>query len=201
MVSYKTRLPKKTLPKHVLFYLALWLRLFLSTMHHEPTSICNPKVFETIFKNYAKEVKRFIFFKTRDMDAAEDIVQDVFVKLWSNCGAVSLDSVKGFLYTIANNLFLNTVTHQKVVEKHQQSFSKESVSQSPEYILLEHEFYLKLETVIANLPDKQREVFLLSRIEKKKYKEISELLGISVKAVEKRMHAALLVMREKIGDV
>ena len=111
-----------------------------------------------------KEVKRFIFFKTRDMDAAEDIVQDVFVKLWANCGTVAYDSIKGFLYTIANNLFLNTVSHQKVVEKHQQSFSKESLSESPEYLMIEQEFYTKLETAISDLPEKQREVFLLRRI-------------------------------------
>lgn len=170
-------------------------------MHHEPSDICNPKIFETIFKNYAKEVKRFIFFKTRDMDAAEDILQDVFVKLWVNCKTIAYESIKGFLFTIANNLFLNTVTHQKVVEKHQLMYSKEGLSESPEYLMIEQEFYLKLENAIKNLPDKQREVFLLSRIEKKKYKEIAEHLGISVKAVEKRMHSALLVMREKIGDV
>ncbi|TKC00934.1 RNA polymerase sigma factor [Pedobacter cryophilus] len=170
-------------------------------MQQESTNICNPKVFETIFRTYAKEVKRFVFFKTRDMDAAEDIVQDVFVKLWGNCSEVAFNSVKGFLFTIANNLFLNTVVHKKVVEKHQQEFSKEGTSESPEFIFLEQEFLVKLETAIGDLPAKQREVFLLSRLERKKYKEISELLGISVKAVEKRMHLALLVLREKIGNV
>ena len=53
--------------------------------------------------------------------------------------------------------------------------------------------------VIANLSEKQREVFLLNRIEKKKYKEIAEMLGISVKAVEKRMHGALKSLREEIN--
>ena len=170
-------------------------------MQQESTNICNPKVFETIFRTYAKEVKRFVFFKTKDIDAAEDIVQDVFVKLWGNCGEVAFNSVKGFLFTIANNLFLNTVVHQKVVEKHQKEFSKEGISESPEFILLEQEFLVTLENAIGDLPEKQREVFLLSRLESKKYKEISELLGISVKAVEKRMHLALLVLREKIGNV
>ena len=54
---------------------------------------------------------------------------------------------------------------------------------------------------ISDLPEKQKEVFLLSRIEKMKYREIAEMLGISVKAVEKRMHLALLEMKEKIGNV
>jgi len=67
--------------------------------------------------------------------------------------------------------------------------------------MLEEEFLIKLEKTIADLPKIQREVFLLNRIEKKKYKDIAEQLGISVKAVEKRMHGALLVLREKIGNI
>ena len=59
----------------------------------------------------------------------------------------------------------------------------------------------KLETTISKLSEKQREVFLLNRIEKKKYKEIANQLGISLKAVEKRMHQALLVMRKEIGNI
>jgi RNA polymerase sigma-70 factor (ECF subfamily) len=67
--------------------------------------------------------------------------------------------------------------------------------------MLEKEFLEKIEKAISDLPEKQKEVFLLSRIEKMKYREIAEILGISVKAVEKRMHLALLEMKEKIGNV
>ena len=84
---------------------------------------------------------------------------------------------------------------------HSKSLKKEGTNESPEFILLEKEFMEKLETTIANLPDKQREVFLLNRIEKKKYKEIAEMLNISTKAVEKRMHQALVIMRQEIGNV
>jgi len=54
---------------------------------------------------------------------------------------------------------------------------------------------------LANLPSKQREVFLLNRIDKKKYAEIAEMLGISVKAVEKRMQKALIIIRKEIGNI
>ena len=74
-------------------------------------------------------------------------------------------------------------------------------NESPEFLLEEKEFMVKLKKVIADLPEKQREVFLLSRIDKKKYSEISEMLDISVKAVEKRMSQALIRMREQIGNV
>ena len=74
-------------------------------------------------------------------------------------------------------------------------------NESPEFVLLEKEFMEKLETTIAELPLKQKEVFLMNRIEKKTYKDIAEALNISVKAVEKRMHTALVFLREKIGDI
>jgi len=164
-------------------------------------NICNQKVFENIFNTYAKDLKRFLYFKTQDIDLAEDILQDTFVKLWDNCGKVSYDKSKSFLYTVAKNMFFNVKKHEKVILKHQKHKLRIDNHETPEFLMIEKEFLIKIEEAIASLPEKQKEVFLLSRIEKKKYKEIAEMLGISVKAVEKRMHFALLVMKEKIGNV
>ncbi|WP_439131106.1 RNA polymerase sigma factor [Polaribacter sp.] len=161
-------------------------------------NICNSKVFEEVFTNYVKDVKRFMLFKTKDIDLTEDIVQDAFVKLWDECKNVKFETVKNYLFTIANNLFLNIIKHNKVIDKHQKGYVHENSNETPEFIFLENEFYDKLQNAIASLTEKQREVFLLSRIEKKKYKEIAVQLNISVKAVEKRMHTALVNLREKI---
>ncbi len=164
-------------------------------------NICNQKVFENIFNTYAKDLKRFLYFKTQDMDLAEDILQDAFVKLWDNCGKVSYSKSKSFLFTVAKNLFLNIKKHEKVVLNYQKHNLKVGNNESPEFLMIEKEFLIKIEAAIASLPEKQKEVFLLSRIEKKKYREIAVMLGISVKAVEKRMHFALIIMKEKIGNV
>ncbi len=74
-------------------------------------------------------------------------------------------------------------------------------NQSPEYLLEEEEFKKKLLNVISDLSEDQREVFLLNRIEDKKYREIAELLDISQKTVEKRMSAALKILRKKLENV
>jgi len=163
--------------------------------------ICDPKVFEHLFKTYAKDLRRFIYFKTKDMDTAEDIVQETFIKLWDHCDGVDYTKVKSYLYKVATNIFLNKIKHEKVVREHQKLGSKGSTNESPEYLMIEQEFMKKIENAIASLPETQREVFLLNRMEKKKYREIAELLGVSVKAVEKRMHLALKIMNEKIGRV
>jgi|TARA_B100000497_G_scaffold123265_1_gene155621 RNA polymerase sigma-70 factor (family 1) len=164
-------------------------------------NICESKIFEDVYNMYAKDIRRFLFFKTQDLDKAEDILQEVFIKLWENCSKVDYDKVKSYIYSIANNMFLNEVKHQKVVQNYNKHNKNESTNESPEFIMLEKEFLEKLESTIATLPEKQREVFLMNRIEKKKYKEIALHLDISVKAVEKRMHQALVVMRKEIGNV
>jgi RNA polymerase sigma-70 factor (family 1) len=170
-------------------------------MSKDNRNICESKTYEYIYNTYAKDIRRFLFFKTQDINKAEDLLQEVFIKLWDNCKNVNYDKVKSYLYSIANNMFLNEVKHNKVVQKYNRHHKKEETNESPEFIMIEKEFLEKLERTIASLPEKQRDVFLLNRIEKKKYKEIAVQLDISIKAVEKRMHLALVTMRREIGNI
>ena len=168
---------------------------------NDKRNICQSQNFENIYKTYAKDIRQFLFFKTQNIERAEDLMQDVFIKLWDNCNKVDYDKVKSYMFTTANNMFLNEVKHEQIVRKYNKLYKEEKTNESPEFIMLEKEFMDKLETTISKLSEKQREVFLLNRIEKKKYKEIANQLGISLKAVEKRMHQALLVMRKEIGNI
>ena len=161
-------------------------------MAKDNCNVCESKVFEAIYNAYAKDIRRFLFYKTQDVDKAEDILQEVFIKLWENCSKVDYHKVKSYVYSIANNMFLNEKKHEKVVLNFNNNNGKFDTNESPEYILLEKEFMEKLENTISALPEKQREVFLLNRIEKKKYKEIALHLGISVKAVEKTNASSLI---------
>lgn len=167
----------------------------------ENQSVCKPKVFENVYNTHAKTLHNFMYYKCGDQDLAEDFVQEAYVKLWKNCAKVLFEKAKSYLFTVANNLFLNDYAHKKVVLRHQQEGAIHHTNESPEFLLEEKEFMIKLQTAIADLPEKQREVFLLNRIDKKKYREIGELLGISVKAVEKRMSLALKTLREQIGNI
>lgn len=164
-------------------------------------NLCSENSFEQIYNTYAKDLRRFMFFKTQNVEKAEDLMQDAFVKLWDNCKSVNIDKVKSYLFTTANNMFINQVNHEKVKRNYAKSVTETESKESPEFIYIEKEFLEKINSTIASLPEKQREVFVMNRIEKKKYKEIAEILNISQKAVEKRMHQALLVMRKEIGKV
>lgn len=163
-------------------------------------SVCEIEIFDLLYKKYSKSLYSFMYYKCGDQDRAEDLVQETFIKLWDNCAKVIFEKAKSYIYTIANNQFLNEVAHFKVKLKYQQYSGKEDRNiESPDFILEEKEFMDKLQKALDGLTSGEREVFLLSRIEGKKYREIAELLDISVKAVEKRMHGALLKLKESIG--
>lgn len=167
-------------------------------------SICDEKVFDAFFKAHAKFLKDYLFYKFGDADEAEDVLQEAFVKLWHNCAQVPVEKAKSYLYTVATNLQISLKRHNQVKLKYREneSLKTDSISsESPEHILLGKEYMDKLTHVISSLPDRQREVFLLNRVEKKTYKEIAEISGVSVKAIEKLMHKALIKMRKDIGDI
>ncbi|MCB0457970.1 MAG: sigma-70 family RNA polymerase sigma factor [Flavobacteriaceae bacterium] len=164
-------------------------------------NVCSEKIFNQVYQNWGKPIFNFLFFKCGDDAQASDLVQEAFIKLWQNCKNVPEAKAKSFLYTVANNMFLNEVAHQKVVLKYAQLQPNKINEQSPEYLLQEKEFQEKLQNAIANLTEAQRTAFLLNRIEGKKYSEIAEILGISVKAVEKRMSQALASLREEIEGI
>jgi RNA polymerase sigma-70 factor (ECF subfamily) len=140
-----------------------------------------------------------MYYKCGDLQQAEDIVQSVFIKLWELCATISFYKAKSYIYRSCNNSFINSVQHKKVVLKYQQSPKNNADYESPEYLIEVEEFRAKLVRAIGELTTKEREVFLLSRIEKKTYSEIAEITGLTVKAIERRMSKALLTLREILG--
>lgn len=151
--------------------------------------------FKDVFDRYYDSIRNFLYYKSGDRNLAEDLTQESFLILWKKRENIDPDKVKSYLYTIANNLFLNEVKHQKVVLKFQQQKPQHIVKQTPQFLMEEQEFQHLLEKAIADLPEKNRIVFLMNRIEKLTYREIAERLELSVKAVEKRMHKALISLR------
>lgn len=136
-------------------------------------------------------------YKLGNLGQAEDLAQEAFLRLWQACGKVAPAKAKSYLFTVANNLFLDEVKHRKVVFKFQQRNTlKMATEESPEYLLEVSEFEERLQQALAKLSEKNRVVFLLNRVDKLTYQEIADRIGISKKAVEKRMSKALVELRE-----
>lgn len=168
----------------------------LENKNNEVT-LCEETTFRLVYDSYFKVLRNFLIFRFKNVEFAEDIAQNAFVKLWENCNILKKEQAKSFLFTTAIRLSLNMIKHQKIVADHEINFvSKSSHMESPEFLFEENEFKTKLEKAINNLPEKQREVFLLSRFENQSYSEIAKLLDLSIKAVEKRMQQALLSLRK-----
>ncbi|WP_344925789.1 RNA polymerase sigma factor [Aquimarina addita] len=163
--------------------------------------VCEERLFSELFKMHAKNLHDFIYYKYGDHINPKDQVQEAFIKLWDNCKKVTFLKAKSFLFTVANNLTLNEIKHDKVKLKFQQQEIKDRTNETPEYILEEKEYLQKYQRAISNLTEPQRVAFLLNRIEGKKHREIAELLGISKKAVEKRIYGALKKLKKDIDGI
>ena len=156
--------------------------------------------FKALFDTYFVQVKNFIYYKTSEVDVAEDIAQESFVKIWENRDKINPETAKSYLYTIANNLAINHLKKQSLVFKFFNRKFKTSDSETPLFLMEEKEFDDKLQAALSRLGEKQRVVFLMNRIDDLKYAEIADRLGISVKAVEKRMSQALKTLKETISE-
>ncbi|MDT0552653.1 RNA polymerase sigma factor [Urechidicola vernalis] len=164
-------------------------------------NICEERLFANLFDKYSKSLHDFLYYKFGSHLNPEDKVQEAFIKLWDNCGKVSADKAKSFLFTVASNSVLNDIKHNKVVLNYQKLKPKDYTNETPEFIMEEEEYMQKYQNALAKLTEGQREAFLLNRIEGKRHKEIAELLGISVKGVEKRLYGALKSLRKEIEGI
>ena len=164
-------------------------------MTPKPGSVCEESTYTAIFKEYVQTLHNYLYYKTGNLSLAKDLTQEAFTRLWQNCASVVPESAKAYVFKTANNLLINEYNHQKVVLRFQNKPTSDSDIESPEFLLEQKELKEQLEAAIVALPEKQRVVFLMSRIDKKTYKEIAEVLGISKQAVEKRMYNALDTLR------
>jgi RNA polymerase sigma-70 factor (ECF subfamily) len=165
----------------------------------------NPELFDEIFRQYSRSLFYYAA-KFVDDEIARDIVQDVFIKLWTTENITVKLSLNGLLFTMVRNSCLQQLEKQKVRNKYLES-SKHLIQEEElrfymddRASLLELEMEDKLNEVLNRLPDRCRQVFTMSRFENKKNKEIAEELDISVKAVEKQITRALSEIRVEMKD-
>lgn len=165
----------------------------------------NHELFDELFKQYSKPLFYYAA-KFVDDEAARDIVQDVFVKLWANQSITIKQSLNALLFTMIRNSCLQHLEKQKVRSKYVESAKLKLQEEELRFYmeektsLIEQELENKLYDVLGNLPDRCRQIFTMSRFDNKKNKEIAEELDISVKAVEKQITKALATIRAEMKD-
>lgn len=161
----------------------------------------NKEEFEILFRNHFGRLAHFANGFLHDMDSAQEVVQDVFIRLWEKRAEMdSRKSVKSYLYSSVRNRSLNYIRdHKKFQNEYldiEQALDSEFAVSLAEKSNLEE----RLEQALQKLPPKCRRIFEMSRFDEKKYKTIAGELNISPKTVEAQMSKALRIMRIELQD-
>lgn len=151
-----------------------------------------------MFDLYFDGVRNYIYYRSGDGDLATDIAQETFLKIWEKQPGLDGKNVKALLFKISGDLFVSQFRRQRALSRIRLVIRQEAPAHSPEEQIIHHELLEKYEHALAELPEKQRTVFLMSRMEQLKYHEIADRLGLSLKAVEKRMSLALAYFKERL---
>ncbi len=154
--------------------------------------------FKHIFDSHFHQVRNQIYYRCGDVDLAGDIAQETFLIFWEKQSRFHGRQVKGLLHKIANDLFVSHYRKTQTQLSFQLQLKNEYNAPTPEEELQLEELQNKCNHALQSMPEKQREVFLMHRMDQMKYHEIAERLGLSVKAVEKRMKLGLEYLRKNI---
>lgn len=180
----------------------LQLRMEATHTGTNHTAVNREIVFESAFKEHFKALHAYAFTIIRDEKNAEEIVQNVFFKLWEKKDQIDeITSLKAYLYRATYNDSLNFLKHNKVRAAYE-SYAKATGSDRNDAVdtLSAKELQAKIDKALNELPEQCRTIFQMSRFEELKYREIAEQLNLSVKTVENQMGKALKVLREKLAD-
>ena len=165
--------------------------------------IGNRENFEKIFRTHYSYLCAFANKFLNDQDAAEEIVQEVFVKLWSKRDELNIkSSIKSYLFTAVRNSSLNLIKHINIREDYKAHNKLEIENQEShlEDSILATELEDRIRDLINKLPTERKKIFIMSRYEGLKYREIAEKLNISIKTVENQIGKAMKTLKEGLKD-
>ena len=163
----------------------------------------NLQAFNELFDRYGKRLYHFSKGYLRSSENAEEIVQEVFLKIWDNRLELSAQkSLEAYLFTIARNGILNTIRKSKS----EQAYLNYAKINPGKNVLLDEELnFIELDKayhqVIEQLSPRRKEIFLLSREQSMSNAEIAERMNISVKTVENQMTSAIAEIRKNLRSL
>ena len=159
------------------------------------------KAYGDVFVAYYGKIKFFINGFIKSDDIAEELAQDIFLRLWEN--RASIDTTKSFgffLYTMARNSTFNFIKHQSVHDTYvQRTLYSSDLALSPEEQVYAHEIELLISMAVSKMPEQRKRIYELSRQEGLENDEIAKRLNISKKTVENQLSLALKELRHVIS--
>lgn len=160
------------------------------------------KAFDSLFQIYSKRLYRFAFSLLKNREDSEGIVQEVFLRVWSKRADIdSTRSFKSYLFTISYNLIMDELRlrlkQKDYLSNLDNFFDIEEINSGHEadYNLLKSQ----IDNLVDELPEKRKQIYLLSREKGLSHKEIAGKLNLSVKTVENQINLALRFLKSRLG--
>jgi len=154
--------------------------------------------FEQMFRNNYPRLCQRVFRITKNLAAAEDIVQEVFISFWNHEQPQKVENPEAYIYRACINQALSFTSRDKQQAQLQKFYQEQQPqeSNSPEQQLEQQELEKQVQQTIDTLPPMCRQVFLLSRYEEMSHKEIADFLNISPNTVDNHIKKALFILRK-----
>lgn len=158
---------------------------------------------ETLFRSHYEEMCKYAFSILQDQYMAEDIVQEIFLRLWEKRKSLIIkQSFRSYLFSSTHNNCIQLIKHKCVIDRHCKETLQSAGKSSPKCDERLHlsELQKLVSQTLQSLPEQTRYVFHLSRTEGLKYAEIAQKLEISIKTVEAKMGQALKQFRSYLKE-
>ena len=159
--------------------------------------------FKSLYGRYWHKIYHFSLRYLHNNEEAEDIVQTVFLNLWINRKTLDENQdIKSYIYKSAVNHVYNSIKRKCIRIRYAEATSQIGLSTSDETfeMIVAHDLQINVNSIIENLPEKQKEIFKLSRAHYLTNEEIGQKLGISVRTVENHLYRALKFLKKKLHE-
>ena len=164
----------------------------------------NKVAFKKLFFNYHDTLSRFVLYKVQDKDIAEDITQETFLRIWKIRKKLKPSrSFFSLIARISTNLCYDHFRHVEVRQRHETLIpvNHDKRLNQPEEDVLGESLENEIQKIVdTHMPEKCKQVFILSRIEKLSNNDISEILGISIRTVENQIYKAIKILKNKLKN-
>ena len=163
----------------------------------------DPKAFEELFQATCGALVNLAQRYVIDLAAAESVVQDVFVNAWKRREKLNPEGgIRAYLYTAVRNQALKQLRHRDVEQRGEITPAEiRNGGASPEEEWSREELARAIQRAIERLPTRCRTIFVMNRYERLTYREIANLLGLSIKTVETQMGRALQLLRRSLSHL
>jgi len=156
--------------------------------------------FKQLFDTHFDAIRNYVWYRSGNPELASDVAQEAFLKLWEKRPYADKTKMRGLLFKMARDIFISAYRKQTTEMKFRINLKQGFENRTPVDALYYSELKEKYEAALGKMPENQRLVFLMNRMDKMKYSEIAEATGIGIKAVEKRMSQALKLLKREIQN-